>query len=226
MSVTMLATLLDPSFKVLGFYSQLKANKAVKRLRMECANVFTLQDIPPQMPPSATCDATAPGASTASTSSSGGSSLWHLLDSMVTQSRGPSNAKAQAIVEVQRYLAEQNIQRQHTHTGTLRSISILTCTNWHFSFSVHLLLQSPVRGCSLRLGKSYLRRPFWEISGQNAPKLQMSFAFWVAPFPQICCQSLTQSFARNNLQYHLRSEHFLYFPRLFKQLESHNEAVT
>ncbi|KAL7406999.1 hypothetical protein ABVT39_001380 [Epinephelus coioides] len=41
MSVTTLATLLDPRFKVLGFYSQLKANKAVKRLWMECANVVT-----------------------------------------------------------------------------------------------------------------------------------------------------------------------------------------
>lgn len=72
----MLAILLDPRFKDLGFHSPLKANEAVKRLQMECCHV--VQDISPQMPPSATCDAAAPGPSTASTSSSGTVSV-HML---------------------------------------------------------------------------------------------------------------------------------------------------
>lgn len=41
----MLATLLDPRFKVLGFHSQLKASVAVKQLGMECANVVTVQKV-------------------------------------------------------------------------------------------------------------------------------------------------------------------------------------
>ena len=41
-----------------------------------------------------------------------GSNLWHLLDSTVSQRRGIANAEAEAIVEVQRYLAEQNLPRQ------------------------------------------------------------------------------------------------------------------
>lgn len=39
----------------------------------------------------------------------GGSKLWHLRDSTVTQRRGVSNAEAEAIVDVQRYLGEQNL---------------------------------------------------------------------------------------------------------------------
>ncbi|KAJ8259529.1 hypothetical protein GJAV_G00170380 [Gymnothorax javanicus] len=63
-SVMTLATLLGPRFKDLGFHSPLKANEAVKRLRMECGRV--MHDSAPQMPQAATYDATAPGTSTPS----------------------------------------------------------------------------------------------------------------------------------------------------------------
>lgn len=40
MSIMSLATLLDPRFKAIGFFSPTKANEAVKRLTSECANII------------------------------------------------------------------------------------------------------------------------------------------------------------------------------------------
>lgn len=144
LSVIMLATLLDPRFKVLRFHSQLKASETVKQLRMECANVATLQKATDAS--IYICECLLPYWY----SFVGGSNLWHLLDSTVTQSRGLSNA----IVEVQRYLAEQNIPWQHNKSIILVHSEALVSSSVQIgSFCVHLLLQSPVRGCILRLGK-------------------------------------------------------------------------
>ncbi|KAK7910500.1 hypothetical protein WMY93_015184 [Mugilogobius chulae] len=43
MSIVSLATLLDPRFKVLGFFSQTKATEAIKRLTSECATIIRAQ---------------------------------------------------------------------------------------------------------------------------------------------------------------------------------------
>ncbi|KAK7916321.1 hypothetical protein WMY93_012082 [Mugilogobius chulae] len=43
MSIVSLATLLDPRFKVLGFFSQTKATAAIKRLTSECATIIRAQ---------------------------------------------------------------------------------------------------------------------------------------------------------------------------------------
>ncbi|XP_034529273.1 zinc finger BED domain-containing protein 4-like [Notolabrus celidotus] len=100
MSIMSLATLLDPRFKVIGFFSQTKAAEAIKRLTSECAiirrSVHSREEIPQA---STSHDVT------------GGSKLWHRLDASVMEARSSQNVTADATVEVQRYLAEPNISR-------------------------------------------------------------------------------------------------------------------
>ncbi|XP_057694193.1 E3 SUMO-protein ligase ZBED1-like isoform X1 [Corythoichthys intestinalis] len=104
MSIMFLATLLDPRFKKVGFFSPSKAAEAEKRLTMECAAIM-----------SRTASSTSSSLSSSSSSSSepsqsvGGSKLWH-FDASVHQAR-TTNVTANATVEVQKYLGAPNIPR-------------------------------------------------------------------------------------------------------------------
>jgi len=44
LSITTMATLLDPRFKKLGFLHQTKMTEAVRRLKAECGNVIRTKD--------------------------------------------------------------------------------------------------------------------------------------------------------------------------------------
>ncbi|XP_057688365.1 zinc finger BED domain-containing protein 4-like [Corythoichthys intestinalis] len=105
MSIMFLATLLDPRFKKVGFFSPSKAAEAEKRLTMECAAIM-----------SRTASSTSSSLSSPSSSSSepsqsvGGSKLWHHFDASVHQAR-TTNVTANATVEVQKYLGAPNIPR-------------------------------------------------------------------------------------------------------------------
>ncbi|XDV31713.1 hypothetical protein PO909_002676 [Leuciscus waleckii] len=94
LSIMTMATLLDPRFKKLGFLNQTKMTEAVKRLKTECGNVIRAEDERPS-----------------TSSSTQGGNLWLLLDSAVDQHKQSSNATSDAIVEVDKYLSETNIQR-------------------------------------------------------------------------------------------------------------------
>ncbi|KAK0150994.1 Zinc finger BED domain-containing protein 6 [Merluccius polli] len=104
-SITSLPTLLDPRFKTIGFFSQSKADEAVRRLTYVCANGIRETSHHPQSSP------------VASTSISNnvaerpGNKLWSHLDATVMASRTKHNVTANATVDVQRYLSEPNIGR-------------------------------------------------------------------------------------------------------------------
>ncbi|XP_034529154.1 zinc finger BED domain-containing protein 1-like [Notolabrus celidotus] len=100
MSIMSLATLLDPRFKVIGFFSQTKAAEAIKRLTSECAIIRRSVHSREETPQAST-----------SHDVTGGSKLWHRLDASVMEARSSQNVTADATVEVQRYLAEPNISR-------------------------------------------------------------------------------------------------------------------
>ncbi|XP_024117292.1 zinc finger BED domain-containing protein 1 [Oryzias melastigma] len=100
MSIMSLATLLDPRFKIIGFFSQTKATEAVKRLTAECSTIIRSQQTREDIPQAST-----------SNEVTGGSKLWHRLDVSVMEARTSQNATADATVEVQRYLSEPNIGR-------------------------------------------------------------------------------------------------------------------
>ncbi|XP_076013422.1 E3 SUMO-protein ligase ZBED1-like [Genypterus blacodes] len=99
LSVLTLATLLGPRFKSFGFRSSSKCNEAVSRLRSECASIIDYRRTnEPQ-----------PGPSAQQLSAPTSDNLWQHLDSEVA--RQAKSATADAIQEVQRYLAEGNIAR-------------------------------------------------------------------------------------------------------------------
>ncbi|XP_030011319.1 zinc finger BED domain-containing protein 1-like [Sphaeramia orbicularis] len=100
LSVMTMATMLDPRFKTLGFLSQNKAQEAVRRLKAECSVVIGNSEA-----------VQLPGPSEAAEGTSSSGELWSLLDATVNQKRRSSNATADAIVEVERYLAENNLRR-------------------------------------------------------------------------------------------------------------------
>ncbi|XP_076869612.1 E3 SUMO-protein ligase ZBED1-like [Brachyhypopomus gauderio] len=102
MSIMSLATRLDPRYKSLGFFSPTKADEAIKRLTSECASVISRESHSSSAAASTSQDAAAERP---------GSKLWFHLDAMVTESRGIHSVTADATVEVQRYLAEHNIDR-------------------------------------------------------------------------------------------------------------------
>ncbi|KAF7640750.1 hypothetical protein LDENG_00017150 [Lucifuga dentata] len=97
LSVLTLATLLDPRFKSLGFRSSSKCNEAISRLRSECASIIGRTNEPQ------------PGPSSQQLSAPTSDNLWQHLD--IEVGRQTKSATADAIQEVQRYLAEGNIAR-------------------------------------------------------------------------------------------------------------------
>ncbi|XP_041841820.1 zinc finger BED domain-containing protein 4-like [Melanotaenia boesemani] len=101
LSVMTLATLLDPRFKTVGFFSPQRATEAVKRLKSECAAEMRSHEPDPAEEPS----------SSHGSEPSSGHNLWKPLDMEVEESRRTSNTTADSIVEVQRYLAESNTPR-------------------------------------------------------------------------------------------------------------------
>ncbi|XP_038133603.1 E3 SUMO-protein ligase ZBED1-like, partial [Cyprinodon tularosa] len=100
MSILALATLLDPRFKVIGFFSHTKATEAIKRLTSECATMMHSTPSSDETPQAST-----------SQDATGGSKLWHHLDASVMEARKSKNVTADVTVEVQRYLSEPNITR-------------------------------------------------------------------------------------------------------------------
>ncbi|XP_054866834.1 zinc finger BED domain-containing protein 4-like [Amphiprion ocellaris] len=102
LSVMTLATLLDPRFKTVGFFSPLKATEAVKRLKSERAAELRSHEPDPA--------GEEPSSSHGSEPSSG-HNLWKPLDMEVEENNTTSNTTADSIVEVQRYLAETNTPR-------------------------------------------------------------------------------------------------------------------
>ncbi|KAM9726418.1 E3 SUMO-protein ligase ZBED1-like isoform 2-T2 [Menidia menidia] len=100
LSVMTMATLLDPRFKTLGFLSQSKAQEAVRRLKAECSTLIASNE-----------GVQLQESGDAGEGASRSCELWSLLDTTVDQKRHSSNATADAIVEVERYLAEKNLRR-------------------------------------------------------------------------------------------------------------------
>ncbi|KAK9525412.1 hypothetical protein VZT92_016124 [Zoarces viviparus] len=100
MSIMTLATLLDPRFKVIGFFSQTKATEAIKRLTSECATIIRSKQSTEEIPQAST-----------SHDVTGDSKLWHRLDTSVMEAWKTQNVTADATVEVQCYLSEPNISR-------------------------------------------------------------------------------------------------------------------
>ncbi|XP_032401567.1 zinc finger BED domain-containing protein 4-like [Xiphophorus hellerii] len=102
MSILSLATLLDPRFKLIAFFSNTKAAEAVKRLTSECATVIrrNTEENAHEIPQAST-----------SQEFTGGSRLWQRLDTSVMEAKRTQNVSADATVEVQRYLSEANMSR-------------------------------------------------------------------------------------------------------------------
>ena len=126
MSIMSLATLLDPRFKVIGFFSQTKANEAIKRLTSECAAIIRSTQSREEIPQASTSHDVTGGnllfyilrliipMKTLRNMICGfflGSKLWHRLDTSVMEAQKTQNVTADATVEVQRYLSEPNISR-------------------------------------------------------------------------------------------------------------------
>nr|XP_043873805.1 E3 SUMO-protein ligase ZBED1-like [Solea senegalensis] len=95
-------TLLDPRFKKLGFENATRRQEAVNRLKNECANVIRHEasSAPPDQLQN-----------TRVAQSGGNSELWWLLDDAINSSGSSSSVVADAVIEVDRYLAEMNISR-------------------------------------------------------------------------------------------------------------------
>ncbi|KAG7468708.1 hypothetical protein JOB18_039589, partial [Solea senegalensis] len=95
-------TLLDPRFKKLGFENATRRQEAVNRLKNECANVIRHE-----------ASSAPPGQlqNTRVAQSGGNSELWWLLDDGINSSGSSSSVVADAMIEVDRYLAEMNISR-------------------------------------------------------------------------------------------------------------------
>ncbi|XP_057681081.1 E3 SUMO-protein ligase ZBED1-like [Corythoichthys intestinalis] len=114
MSVMSLATLLDPRFKKIGFFSPNKAQEAERRLTAECAAVIRHRA-------SSSLSSSNPSSSTQPDTSEGsqpveqGDKLWRRLDHTVMQRRTQSRTQsesADATVEVHTYLGEPNTSRK------------------------------------------------------------------------------------------------------------------
>ncbi|KAK7915431.1 hypothetical protein WMY93_011192 [Mugilogobius chulae] len=96
-----LPTLLDPRFKQIAFVSASKAQEAVVRLKNECVQVMRSSSSTPSAP-----------VQPAPLDLSGNSNdLWSLLDHSISQSRHTSSFVADAIIEVDRYMAEVHLPR-------------------------------------------------------------------------------------------------------------------
>ncbi|MED6252945.1 hypothetical protein ATANTOWER_019702, partial [Ataeniobius toweri] len=82
--------------------------------------------------------------------------LWCLLDETVDQKKQSSNATADAIVEVERYLAEGNLRRHQDpwSAGLHKNMCIPTCTACHRGSYVHQHPQCLARARFPRLGRS------------------------------------------------------------------------
>ncbi|XP_038132927.1 uncharacterized protein LOC119777994 [Cyprinodon tularosa] len=123
MSLLALATLLDPRFKVIVFFSHTKVTEAITRLTSECATMMRSRPSFDETPQAST-----------SQDATGGSKLWHHLDASVMEARKSKNVTANATVEVQRYLSEANITRMENPLeywgggGTPVPQFIQTCT--------------------------------------------------------------------------------------------------
>uniref|UniRef100_A0A674M8Q3 HAT C-terminal dimerisation domain-containing protein n=1 Tax=Takifugu rubripes TaxID=31033 RepID=A0A674M8Q3_TAKRU len=109
LSVMTLATLLDPRFKTIGFVSQQKANEAVKRLKSECAEEMRSQEPDPTEEETSSSHGSEP---------SSGYNLWKTLDMEVAETQKTSNATADSIIEVQRYLKTY----PHLHQLALKTL--------------------------------------------------------------------------------------------------------
>ncbi|XP_040924228.2 E3 SUMO-protein ligase ZBED1-like isoform X1 [Betta splendens] len=120
LSVMTLATLLDPRFKSLGFRSSSKFNEAVTRLRSECASVIGRTNEPQPGPSSQQLSAPTSGmlfsiicmlffGNHVLKCHFFSDNLWQDFD--IEVGRQTTSATADAIQEVQRYLAEGNIAR-------------------------------------------------------------------------------------------------------------------
>ncbi|XP_034455384.1 zinc finger BED domain-containing protein 4-like [Hippoglossus hippoglossus] len=120
MSIMSLATLLDPRFKKIGFFSPNKAADAVTRLTSECAAVIGNSA-------SSSSSSSQPHTSEASQPVTQGSKLWQRLDTKVLQTR-TQNVTADATVEVQQYLGEPNIGRlENPLLGRKKTFYFQTC---------------------------------------------------------------------------------------------------
>ncbi|XP_077436178.1 zinc finger BED domain-containing protein 4-like [Vanacampus margaritifer] len=108
MSIMSLATLLDPRYKKIGFFSPNKAQEAERRLTAECATVIWQRASSPS-----SSSLTQPGTSEASQPVAQGDKLWRRLDHTVMQRRTQARTQsdADATVEVHTYLGEPNISR-------------------------------------------------------------------------------------------------------------------
>ncbi|XP_026195984.1 uncharacterized protein LOC113148494 [Anabas testudineus] len=125
MSIMSLATLLDPRFKIIGFFSQTKATEAIKPLTSECATIIRAQQSREEIPQAST-----------SYDVTGGSKLWRHLDTSVMEARRSQNVTADATVEVQQYLSEATLEDWKTlwSTGRGRNKSTHTYKNLHLPF--------------------------------------------------------------------------------------------
>ncbi|XP_069009758.1 E3 SUMO-protein ligase ZBED1-like [Embiotoca jacksoni] len=86
MSIVSLATLLDPRFKAIGFFSQTKATEAIKRLTSECATIIRSTQSREEIPQAST-----------SHDVTGGSKLWHRFDTSIMEARKTQNVTADAL---------------------------------------------------------------------------------------------------------------------------------
>uniref|UniRef100_A0A3B5QTD9 HAT C-terminal dimerisation domain-containing protein n=1 Tax=Xiphophorus maculatus TaxID=8083 RepID=A0A3B5QTD9_XIPMA len=128
MSILSLATLLDPQFKLIAFFSNTKAAEAVKRLTSECATVIrrNTEKNTHEIPQASTSQEFTGGnvlyyilrllipITTLTNMTCGfhlGSRLWQRLDTSVMEAKRTQNVSEDATVEIQRYLSEANISR-------------------------------------------------------------------------------------------------------------------
>lgn len=77
MSIISLATLLDPRFKVVGYFSPTKVSEAIKQLTSECAAMIRTKQSREEIPQAST-----------SQDFTGGSKLWHRLDVSIQDASG------------------------------------------------------------------------------------------------------------------------------------------
>ncbi|XP_077431549.1 E3 SUMO-protein ligase ZBED1-like [Vanacampus margaritifer] len=99
MSIMSLATLLDPRFKKIGFFSPNKAQEAERRLTAECATVIRHRASSSSSSSNPSSSSTQPDTSEASQPVEKGDKLWRRLDHTVMQRRTQSET-ADATVEV------------------------------------------------------------------------------------------------------------------------------
>ncbi|XP_075884511.1 zinc finger BED domain-containing protein 6-like [Nelusetta ayraudi] len=111
MSIMSLATLPDPQFKVIGFFSPTKATEAIKRLTSECATIIRAQQSREGIPQAST-----------SQDVTGGSKLWRRLDTSVLEARRTQNVTADAIVAPPFMALSTKKMSRRTACGHVQSI--------------------------------------------------------------------------------------------------------